>query len=365
MRRARTVVMASVALALIGEGEARACSCVWWGPGAGRLYLGANGSLPPDVRGFAWGGPEPLVGSPGRVSVVRIEAKRRVPVKHRIAAGEDRIEWIVLAKKFAPGQVYEVTVREGEYAAQSRREWSALQDEMPPAVGTTTVTIAAAPLKLAQPGLHAGAPAQRPLTVSAPAVCSETFTAAVVPLRVELPPEVEPMRDHLVFATRVDGKPWTPRPGSCTWIDPGRTWTREAGTDLLFTVCERDPQSEYRAALSLDGLTPGLHRVEIEVATPDRRQVVVTPAIDVMLACAPPPPLVARSAPPPANEPPANEPPANEPPANEPPANEPPAAAQPQEPPPVASRGCNVGEPGFAWVLGAVWWWRRRRTTRR
>ncbi|MCY1065450.1 hypothetical protein OV090_11790 [Nannocystis sp. RBIL2] len=358
MRLTTAAIVASVALAVIGEGEARACSCRSWGFGPGRLYLGANGSLPPDARGFPWAGAERLADSPDRVSVVRVEGKRRVPMKHRIAAGEDGIEWIVLARKFSPGQVYEVTVREGKLADESRKGRSATQAEVPPAEATTTVTIAAAPLKLVRASLQAGASAEQPLTIAAPGICAETVTAAAVPLRVELPPGVEPLRDHLVFATRIDGQPWTPRHNLCTVIDPGRTWSGQTGTDLLFTVCEPSPPPEHRAAVPLGGLTPGLHRVEIEVATPDRRQVVTTPTVDVMLSCS-----IAAATPaagPPAR-PPATEPPADAPPEAAPPEAAPPAAAPPPEPPPVATRGCAVGEPGFAWVLGAAWWWRRRR----
>ncbi|MFY0534554.1 hypothetical protein [Nannocystis pusilla] len=112
---------------------------------------------------------------------------------------------------------------------------------MPPAEATTTVTIAAAPLRLVRASLQPGASVELPLMIAASGICAETVTAAAVPLRVELPPEVEPLRDHLVFATRVDGQPWTPRHSLCRSIDPGRTWTGEAGTDLLFTVCEPSP----------------------------------------------------------------------------------------------------------------------------
>lgn len=356
MRLTTAAIVASVALAVLGEGEARACSCRSSGLGPGRLYLGANGSLPPDARGFPWTGAERLADSPERVAVVRIEGKRRVPMKHRIAAGEDGIEWIVLAKKFSPGQVYEVTVREGKLADESRKSGSATQTEGQPAEGTTTVTIAAAPLKLARASLKTGASTEQPLTIAAPGICAETVIAAAVPLRVELPPEVESLRDHLVFATRIDGQPWAPRRSLCAVTDPGRTWTGQTGTDLLFTVCERSPQPEHQAAESLGGVAPGLHRVEVEVATPDRRQVVTTPAVDVMLSCP-----VAAAPVAPAAGPPTSEPPADAPPEDAPPEAAPPAAAPPPEPPPVATRGCAVGEPGFAWVLGLAWWWRRRR----
>ncbi len=78
---------------------------------------------------------------------------------------------------------------------------------MPAGRGTTTVTIAAAPLKLVRASLRAGASAEQALTIAAPGICAETVTAAALPLRVELPPGVEPLRDHLVFATRIDGQP--------------------------------------------------------------------------------------------------------------------------------------------------------------
>ncbi|MCY1058685.1 hypothetical protein [Nannocystis sp. SCPEA4] len=347
MRAAWMVIVASVALALLGEREAQACSCAGTRLGTGRLYLGADGTLPPDGRGFAWTGAEPLAGSTDRVTVVRVEKQRKVPVKHTIAAGEGGIEWIVAAGKFKPGQVYEVTLREGPQATEKRKVIKAAN--LPPSVTTTAITIAATPLKLTQASLQAGAPAEQELSIAAPGICAEGVGAAGASLRVELPPEVEPLRDYLVFATRVDGQPWAPRHDNCEQIDPGRAWTEGAGTDLVFTVCQRSPEAEKIVTSqggSVGGVAPGLHRVEIEVATPDRKQVITTPAVDVMLACA------ASTAEPVAE---------TEVPASEPPASETPEPAQPQEPPPVAQRGCAVGEPGFAWVVGACLWWRRRR----
>ncbi|PCC71548.1 hypothetical protein SAMN02745121_01093 [Nannocystis exedens] len=348
MRLATTVIVASVALAVIGEGEARACSCAWPQLGAGRLYLGADGSLPPGARGFAWAGAERLTGSSDRVSVVRVEGRRKVPVKHTIAE-EQGIDLIVPAENFKPGQVYEVTVREGPLASDMRRARKD-KDALPPAEATTTVTIAAAPLELTQATLRAGAPTEQSLSIAAPAICIEGITAAAVPLRVELPPEVEPLRGSLLFTTRVDGRPWAPRHSLCEPVEPGRAWTDEPGTDLVFTVCQRSPAAEQIArgqGATPPGLTPGLHRVEIEVATPDRRAVVTTPAIDVSLAC----PTAPTEVTPAAGS------------STEPSASEPPAPASPREPPPVASRGCAVGEPGLAWLLVAAGLRRRRRAS--
>ncbi|MBZ5713927.1 hypothetical protein [Nannocystis pusilla] len=163
--------------------------------------------------------------------------------------------------------------------------------------------------------------------------CQEEFGAARVPLRVELPPEVEPLRDYLVYGTRIDGHTWDARSSLCEEIDPGRSWAGEAGTDLVFAVCDR---SELRERYPL----PGPHRVEMLVGTVDQSQLITTPALVVEFTCAPP----GAPLPQPVEEPPASvEPP------------------KPPEPPELRSRGCTLGEPGFAWVLGAVGWARRRR----
>ncbi|MCY1008292.1 hypothetical protein OV079_22560 [Nannocystis pusilla] len=51
MRLMRTVLL-GVTLTIFAEAEARACSCGRALVGAGRLYLGVGGLLPPDATGF-------------------------------------------------------------------------------------------------------------------------------------------------------------------------------------------------------------------------------------------------------------------------------------------------------------------------
>lgn len=328
----RLVILASLTLAFVAESEAKACSCMQQVFGGGRLYVGANGALPADALGFPWTGPEPLAGSKGRVTVVRVDGKKKVPVKHTIEA-KGPLEIIVPAAKFKPGQVYEVTVRESEAAAKQRKELGAnAPTDLPPAEVTTTVTIGAEPLKLAQATLQAGTPEQKGLAVAHGASCQAEIRASAATVKVELPPEAEPLRDYLVYETRVDGQPWKQIKNLCTPVEPGRTWAGTAGEDVVFATCEQgEAAGEYPK--------PGKHKVEVEVASPDRAVVITTPAVELDFACAAPEP-------PPSEEP---------PPSSAPPASE--------EPPPVAKKGCSVGDPGFAGVLGlaGLLAWRRRR----
>jgi MYXO-CTERM domain-containing protein len=320
------VVLVSLALASMGEGEAKACSCLRQDFGGGKLYVGSGGSIPADAEGFAWTGGEKLTSAKGRVTVVRVDGKKKVPVKYTIVE-KGPIEVIVPAAKFKPGQVYEVTVREGPQAAETRKSLDPAAANVPPPEATTTVTIAAGPLALPQATVSVAAPAQEKIQIAHPASCSAEVEAATAGLKVELPAEAEPMREYLVYETRVDGAVWNASSGLCNQVDPGRTWTETAGTDKLFVACENP-----------EALKPGRHKVEVEVASPDRAKVLTTPAVELELACAAP-------APAPAEEPPAPAP----------------TGAEPQEPPPVAKKGCSVGDPGFAWVLGVGLLFARRR----
>ncbi|MDC0718760.1 hypothetical protein [Nannocystis bainbridge] len=314
-----------MALASMGEGEAKACSCLRQGFGGGKLYVGAGGSVPADAEGFAWTGDEKLSSAKGRVTVVRVDGKKKVPVKHTIVE-KGPVEVIVPAAKFKPGQVFEVTVREGPLAAETRKSLDPAAADVPKPETTTTVTIAAGPLALPQATVTAGAPAQEKIQVAHPASCSAEVAAATATLKVELPAEAEAMREYLVYETRVDGAVWNASAGLCNHVDPGRTWTGEVGTDKLFVVCEQP-----------EALKPGKHKVEVEVASPDRVHVITTPAVELELACA--------AAPDPTPEP-----------------ATPPPGSEPQEPPPVAKKGCSVGnDAGFAWVLGVGLLFARRR----
>ncbi|MCY0987820.1 hypothetical protein OV203_11845 [Nannocystis sp. ILAH1] len=347
MRLTPTALLLSVALAIVAEAEARACSCGREIVGAGRLYLGAGGVLPPDAPGFPWTGPEPLAGAADRVKVTRIAGTRRVPVKFTIT-GDGGPEFITPAQKFAPGQVYEVTIRESARAGEARQYYTD-KSSLPPAEVTTRVTIGAAPLRLTQASLRAGPQTHEDAKVAAAGSCWEDFAAAKVPIRVELPPEVEPLRDYLLYVTRFDGHTWRRSSSLCSWLDPGRTWTGEAGTDMVFAVCgPRDADAVRRTERygpRSDFPEPGRHSVEMIVVTPDGSQSIKTPAITIDLSCAPPPAQPTA-------------------PLEAPAASGPLAPLEQPEPPTGEPRGCAIGEPGFAWLLGAAWWLRRRSARR-
>jgi hypothetical protein len=107
-------------------------------------------------------------------------------------------------------------------------------------------------------------------------LCGQTIDLARIDLRVVLPPEVEPFRQHLLFTTWLDGdKPWTSPTQVCRGPAPGRTWTRLPGTDALLAGC-RGPS----------GLDLGPTSVAVEVAfpqaSPEPRR---TPAITAELRC--------------------------------------------------------------------------------
>ncbi len=93
--------------------------------------------------------------------------------------------------------------------------------------------------------------------------CSRDTTAAQQSIEVALPGHLEPFRDVAHYTTVIDGSQiWAPRSSMCQFPDPGSSWIGW-GRDRIYAECSSD-------ALEWDpeSLSPGLHRVHVEVEIP-------------------------------------------------------------------------------------------------
>lgn len=157
--------------------------------------------------------------------------------------------------------------------------------------------------------------------------------ALAVAFSVDLPPEVEPFRDYLLYATFVDDLAWEHAENKCAAHEPGRTWTEQPGTDRIFSECPAEPDAEHGLGR---GLVAGRHHVQVRLRSPGGRYA-ATASGEFELGCG-------RRGDPPAERP--------SPPAPEPDAA--PATPPLSEPPPLERSGCAVAGAADTTVL-AVW----------
>ncbi|MBZ5710478.1 hypothetical protein [Nannocystis pusilla] len=335
LERRILVIALAVGLALTGAELAQACSCARDKIGPGRLYLGTGDTLPANAPGIPWSGTPNMTRD--QVRVTRKIGGRQVVVAHDLTPDGD-IVLIVPRTRLKPGDVYTVTVREDRWRAMKELR-PALErqfgDAIPPAELTTTVTVTAKTFVLADTTLriteHVEGPVHSQWAVSG--ACSSPVVADALAFSVDLPPEVEPFRDYLLYATFVDDLAWEHAANKCGSHEPGRTWTEHPGTDRIFSECPAEPDAEHGLGR---GLVPGRHRVQVRIRAPGGRHV-ATASGEFELGCG-------RRSDPPAQRP--------SPPAPEPDAA--PTAPPRSEPPPLERSGCAVAGDAAPTTL-AVW----------
>ena len=323
---------------------ASACSCFTGvEPGAGRFYPKAGGVLPLDAPGIPW--IADWSGKPRhKVTLERVDGDRRVLVKHRIVRREG-FEFIAPRSGWRAGEMYVATVRESErnvrILAELKRTYSG---EVPDPEITATFTVSDRPLQLAQTRLRAMAPEKTKVHhtwFGEGGGCSGGLGEAVaVKVAVELPPDVEPLRDYLVYETRFMGHPWRPSRNNCDKQEHGRSWMPDAGTDMVFVACEG--LVPYMFARGGSERESQLRRVEVRVRSPDGAHEVITTAVDVVMDCSlaatPAVPQGAGSSAAPAVVE----------------ARLAAAPARAEEAPPVVSRGCAIDGVGAPWWFGLL-----------
>lgn len=315
-----------------------ACSCSQM-LSPGRFYPNEGGMLPLDAPGIPWTGPGHLPEL--RVTLRRVEGAQRITIMHRIV---DRGGFWFIAPRsgLKAGETYVVTVRERERYARALEKLKREYPEAPDPEITATFTVSDRPLHLTQATLRATAPVKKVVQThwgGTGGGCGGSIKAVVTDVAVELPPEVEPLRDYLLFETLKDGAPWTPREMLCREAWRGRSWQPGVGTDRVLVDCDsRWPER------------PRIHRVEVRVRSPDGAHTVVTNTVELTLDCSlaeepmrtveatalAPPPLATRRAPG--------------------------AAPVPaEEAPPRVTRGCAMDGAGGGGLLWFGWLWMRRR----
>lgn len=354
----RTWVLSLALVVSIEPTQARACSCLFEGPG--RFYLGVDGKLPRDALGIPWRGfndllqrevrPRPIT---DRVTLKKLVDGRAIAVGFTIQQ-RGPIDFIVPDGGLRAGDRYSVAVREyGGWATPWRqrdeeefrrrfgpRRRPARSEPLPLAfelaadvvVTEDVLTLAGVTLRLSPRGRQMVRHFLLP-----PSSCGGEAAADVITVSAVLPPELEPYRDYLLYETEVDGVPRRDRTESCQVLLPGRTWAEEAGVDQMFSEC----------AAPRVGLQPGLHAVSMKLSPPDAGRQFVTPSALFELDCADLPtssPAPVTDASPPLPVPADASPPVATPSVVEPPVTD---AAAVQGPAPVpAPRGCaTVGSP--------------------
>jgi hypothetical protein len=104
--------------------------------------------------------------------------------------------------------------------------------------------------------------------------CSESVTAAQLPIEMDLPEAMRAFRDQLYFETVIDGSDrWRPSASICSPIVPGASW-RGRGVDLLFSACGGE-----------GGLAAGRHTVEMRASLPGTNVSAVTSKVEADLKC--------------------------------------------------------------------------------
>jgi hypothetical protein len=274
---------------LVRPTPAHACSCRPGGPG--HFYLGAGGKLPRDAVGIPYHEPEFLGRGdrslprldPARVSLAIRDGGRDHPIDFTIFSREG-LEFITPVDRMRPGQVYVVRVRARDPEWEQRNIDAGREGTLEVAAA---VIVEDEPLPLAGATLTLSPRRKEDVEVAAGGgSCSVGIAADVAALTVVLPAALEPYRDYLTYQTRVDGKLWSPSASMCQFLAPGRAWTEAPGTDKLFAAC----------AAKGEGLRPGVHKVEVELASPDGTRSFVTPGAELEVDCAAPPPAAVATA---------------------------------------------------------------------
>ncbi len=140
-----------------------------------------------------------------------------------------------------------------------------------------------APLPTSLGTLSAGAQTVGVMTLADLTVgdCSGDFSAAQVPVTLELSPEAKPWSDAFFYETQVDGKPYHPD----QFVDPipplGASWVGR-GKDLLFALCEKTDANDVQVPSQA---TEGQHTVVIHAIIPGTQVDVSSAPLQVTLDC--------------------------------------------------------------------------------
>jgi hypothetical protein len=246
-----------------------ACSCMYYFKDWG--FVSDGGLIPSNSRGLLWWGEfEGAIGT-----------GQGLPVQIASASGESLPAEYELVSKYPPKKLWLFRPRDGfkigaSYFFTTRRTSNLGSDEQRVSVKVSDQTAVSPAGPVA---LKVGEPITDALQIAKGVSCSESVTAAQLPIEMDLPEAMRPFRDQLYFETIIDGTDrWGPSASVCCPILPGASW-RGKGVDLLFSVCGK-------AAIFVDaGLAAGRHTVEMRASLPGTAVSAVTSKVEVDFRC--------------------------------------------------------------------------------
>ncbi len=259
IRSALLLLLATVALPRAAD----ACSCAFpefWG-----FYAEGETTLPANARGLLWASQRDEAPKPEAFEVRPLDVPDAQPLSvklEKLASGAYLVEPTTPLK---PGARYAFRTKafnRFRFRSTEPLEWQVV-----------TVTVADAPLKLPDDlNLKAAPVEQGEVSVPAGASCARTVQARKASFAVDLPPEVAPFADHLLFTTYTDDSRAPRHVGSlCGYVPPGRTWV-DTGHDLLYRSC-----SLFGGGVA----APPKQTVHVEVAFPGGGQTVRTKPVTI------------------------------------------------------------------------------------
>lgn len=260
MARAALLVFAAT---LVLPRLADACSCAFpefWG-----FYAEGETTLPANARGLLWAPQREEAPKPEAFEIRPLDVPDQQPLSVNLEKLASGAYLVHPTPPLKPGARYAFRTK-----AFNRYRF---RTDAPPEWQVVTVTVAADPLKLPDTlTLKASPVEQGDVAVPAGASCSRSIQARRAALAVELPAEVAPFAEHLLFTTYADGGPAPRHVGSlCGYVPPGRTWV-DTAHDLLYRSC-----SLFGGGVA----TPPKQTVHVEVAFPGGGQTVKTKPITV------------------------------------------------------------------------------------
>ncbi len=248
--------------------QSAACSCVCYFKNWG--FVSDGGLIPSNSRGLLWWGEFEGAKS----------ADQGLPVQIASTSGEPLPVEYELVSKYGTQSLWLFRPRDGfkigkSYVFTTRRTCTFMVGSGWEQRVSVTISDHAAVSPVGPVALKVGKPIMDALAVAKGVSCSESVTAAQLPIEMDLPEAMGVFRDQLYFETIIDGARWGASASICSPVVPGTSW-RGKGVDLLFSAC---------TPFSSQGLASGRHTVEMRASLPGTDVSAVTSKVEVELRC--------------------------------------------------------------------------------
>jgi hypothetical protein len=279
-------------LVLLAPERSAACSCGCYYPTWG--FVSGGGLIPSNSPGLLWWGE--FEGSNGTDQALPVQiasaSGEPLPVEYKsVSKDPPRSLWLFWPRDgFKIGKSYVFTTN--RICQRVTRMLGGPSIDGPSWEQRISVTVSdqAAVSPAGPVALKIGEPTTGALQIAKGVSCSESVTAAQLPIEMDLPETIMTFRDQLYFETIIDGTHrWSPSASICTIVLPGASW-RGKGVDLLFSICGDMPalgsiDGNLSALLARGGLAAGRHTVEMRASLPGTDFLAVTSKVEVELRC--------------------------------------------------------------------------------